>query len=1348
MTLGRHLVFGVLGRGGMGVVYSGFDEQLKRRVAIKRINRRLGDEPARQRSLREAQALARVAHPNIVSVYEAFEVDEQLCIVMELVAGQTLREWLADQRRSPAEILAVLTQAGRGIAAAHAAGLVHRDLKPDNIMIGDDGRVRVMDFGLARAVDGCHDNLEFAVSGAEANYLLLRTITRGGAFIGTPGYMAPEQQLGLAADARSDVFGYCVLAFEALHGLRPFQGRDDAALLAATLEGRVCVIEGALVPAWLDAVIRRGLAVAPDARWPTMDALLDALASDPLARRRRLLRALALFVLAGVLVTVSVYAVLALRAARERTSDETAAATRLQAIEATITRAEGEGDQATAEAAFRAFIADPEHRDTRALTQAWLGRGDRHRANRGAAKAAYAEAYSNAQTPDDEREALLRLSAVFGEDRDGAGLGRSVSLLRARGADDLSLAELGFKAALWQRNIPAAAAELEYVGHSHAAWRPLLDHLARARRLPMTVSAMELLPDGSPARFAVRDAEGTQVVLLDRALQEVGRWRAEGLLSLVPRSTWALAQTDHEARLIDMFSGAVVGRGASGLAPLATFDATGDGVPELFFGRKWPLYGFQRWDGLGRPDMYERGAHPGTDASDSTFDAHAVGDLDGDGVDELAIGFGPWQRFDLRVFRPDARGQLELVAERRLGHIGGLALIRRGERRLLAAFVDNSCPAPELFPDAPHTGGPPGIHLFEWIDGALVEVDFIAIPDSDRFGRFSARDIEAAGDLDGDGRMDLAFSLDRLDREAKPWLMVLRQTEAGFEPLLLAGINLFAGLQLDDDAPIELLITSGMETEMLVLGLGDGLTPPLPQALDPSPPLPLEITDPVLGERWRRAGDLASLTLFDSAAGSLRDAAMMTSDRPTKSALLARAGELFARGDHWREILTLEHEVHDDPQVRGRAGARRADALSRLGRHEEALAAAEAVLRGSAGEVEPSRVASALVADLSALLAPGEQIDVRFDAPLAREWHIQTPGAVHRDPTRSVLEFAIPATRASVAELPIEWNGGPISLEFELDIERLEFGASVEISIADSDGKRWLSVVLAGQGGGGALRQVVGIKSGGGSWSLHSEHEVPSAIRRRRIHAQLTYFPERGHTNVMTANDGELRLGQLSLTMRPKPGLHRLTMASFGDSLESSLALGDIRHLVVRGAHLGSASAEEVVRNRPALLLAENEPRAALESLARTIPPPPRAAMLRLLALSDLGDLARLTEAAPPVLVHADDPQWFGDLALALRRHPLAAATLRGAAGPALLPALGAIWAFAHPHRNDLLMRRELLDGLKELERLVPGTAAERDALRGLLEVRAELWQHSGEAGYARRDREAAAALIGAPPAQ
>jgi eukaryotic-like serine/threonine-protein kinase len=255
--LGRYVVLEPLGTGGMGVVLSAFDVELERRVAIKLMR----DPAGGARLWREAQALAKLSHPNVVTVYEVGVVDDRVYLAMEQVDGSTLRAW-GEARRGWREILDAYLQAGAGLAAAHRAGLVHRDVKPDNILIGDDGRVRIGDFGLVAAV----------TAGA----------TSGG-FAGTMAYAAPEQLRGDAVDARGDQFSFCVALWEALGGARPFGGETPAELAAAIAAGP----RGARMPAWIRAILERGLAADPARRHPSIDDLLAALARDPARRRRR-----------------------------------------------------------------------------------------------------------------------------------------------------------------------------------------------------------------------------------------------------------------------------------------------------------------------------------------------------------------------------------------------------------------------------------------------------------------------------------------------------------------------------------------------------------------------------------------------------------------------------------------------------------------------------------------------------------------------------------------------------------------------------------------------------------------------------------------------------------------------------------------------------------------------------------------------------------------------------------------------------------------------------------------------------------------------------------------------------
>ena len=266
--IGRFAVLRKLGEGGMGVVYAAYDERLARRVAIKLL--RSGEHA---RLVREAQALARLSHPNVTQVYEVGEAHGRIFVAMEYVEGPTLSTWLATPRTA-ADILAVFLQAGEGLAAAHASGLVHRDFKPGNVIVGDDGRARVLDFGLARAGDSMTDG---AVPGATP-VAVGSSLTMTGALLGTPAYMSPEQHAALPIDARSDQFGFCAALFEALYDQRPYPGDTLPELAQSLLLGKLRPPRPrADVPAEVHAAVVRGLAPEPERRWPDMRELLGVL---------------------------------------------------------------------------------------------------------------------------------------------------------------------------------------------------------------------------------------------------------------------------------------------------------------------------------------------------------------------------------------------------------------------------------------------------------------------------------------------------------------------------------------------------------------------------------------------------------------------------------------------------------------------------------------------------------------------------------------------------------------------------------------------------------------------------------------------------------------------------------------------------------------------------------------------------------------------------------------------------------------------------------------------------------------------------------------------------------------
>ncbi|MCY1008446.1 serine/threonine-protein kinase [Nannocystis pusilla] len=306
--IGRFHIHGRLGEGGMGVVYSGFDGELGRSVAIKLMRAALDtDIEARPRLLREAQALARLSHPNVVQIFEVGHHEGRLFVAMEFVDGKTLQAWLRgpDGPRTWRQILDVFIAAGRGLAAAHEVGLVHRDFKPSNVMIGFDGRVRVLDFGLVGSL--ADDEPSPSSSSSQSlhevpNPPVLQTpLTMTGDILGTPAYMAPEQYNGRRCDARADQFSFCVALYEALYGVRPFAGNTAWDALEASERGEIRPPPAdSRVPEWLHAAVVRGLSPDPAARWPSMAALLAELDRDrdgPARMRTTIAVALATLVL-------------------------------------------------------------------------------------------------------------------------------------------------------------------------------------------------------------------------------------------------------------------------------------------------------------------------------------------------------------------------------------------------------------------------------------------------------------------------------------------------------------------------------------------------------------------------------------------------------------------------------------------------------------------------------------------------------------------------------------------------------------------------------------------------------------------------------------------------------------------------------------------------------------------------------------------------------------------------------------------------------------------------------------------------------------------------------------------
>ena len=325
-AIGPFVVLRKLGEGAMGVVYAGFDISLDRKVALKLVRRQLLDKPTvRARMIREAQAMARLSNPHVVQIYQVGEHAGGIYVAMEYIDGLTLVEWLKARQRSWHTILRTVCEAGRGLAAAHAAGLVHRDFKPDNVLVDTQDHARVLDFGLVQTEGGdaeddlarTEDDAPVAstipgLDGVErSNIHWSVRLTQIGKVLGTPAYMSPEQHFGQLSGPYSDQFSFAVTLYEALYGTRPFAGDSWVSIKTQVESGVVPPPPpDSPVPRRLFKILMRGLSTAPERRWPSLAEMLDVLEHDPRRARIRF------GVMAGLLGVASVgsYAVAIARA--------------------------------------------------------------------------------------------------------------------------------------------------------------------------------------------------------------------------------------------------------------------------------------------------------------------------------------------------------------------------------------------------------------------------------------------------------------------------------------------------------------------------------------------------------------------------------------------------------------------------------------------------------------------------------------------------------------------------------------------------------------------------------------------------------------------------------------------------------------------------------------------------------------------------------------------------------------------------------------------------------------------------------------------------------------------------
>ncbi|MDY7229360.1 serine/threonine-protein kinase [Hyalangium rubrum] len=637
----RYVILKPVGQGGMGVVYAAYDPELDRKVALKLL--RPDKDPAPGGSeeaaglLREAQAMARISHPNVITVHDVGTVGERVFIAMEFIQGQNLHEWLRQKPPpSPKEVLRLFHQAGQGLRAAHQAGLVHRDFKPANVLLGQNGRVCVTDFGLARLTPLASDEAETPVQEQEplsrSSALELATaLTQAGLVRGTPKFMPPEQYLGSGsgADARSDQFSFCASLFWALYRKHAVEPRlmVEAATEAAHRQGKAppgtetwrLLPHGTVkapptdvhVPARVRRAVMRGLSLHPEDRFPSMEALLEELSWEQRrGTRRGVLAALGLMGAATAGTGLFVH-------------HQNQVCAGANSLVASVWGPTERQKLATAfSATGRSFAEESAQRVTR-LLDAYAGQWARQ----------HTEACEATRVRGEQTEALLSLRMVCLERRrkslgalvglftgaDGKVVERSVDAASALPglADCRDIESLAEQPAL--PDDPERRASVEQLGEQLAQVRALLDAGRYAQGLEL---ARKLEPQAALTSYRPLQAELSYLLAwllhqqgeveqslgqFERALQDAEASRADRRrLEVLTRFIYALANNGHpeEARRWGDLAQGVLER--VGNEPLVSFDLNVNlGYTALFAGRYQ-----EAWDSFSKARALEGALSP------------------------------------------------------------------------------------------------------------------------------------------------------------------------------------------------------------------------------------------------------------------------------------------------------------------------------------------------------------------------------------------------------------------------------------------------------------------------------------------------------------------------------------------------------------------------------------------------------------------------------------------------------------------------------------------------------------------------------------------------------------------
>ena len=1299
-TIGRYLVLQTLGAGRSGVVHAAYDPHLDRKVAIKRLRDRSAR--AQPAALREALATARLVHPNVVAVHEV-DVDEHgVYIVMEFVRGESLRGWLAAAPRTTAEILAVFIQAGHGLAAAHAAGILHRDFKPDSVLVDRDGRVRVGDFGLARA-----PLVEELTETEELTGLQLGTRSSGARGAPASNDGPADTPATLATGVQADIYSFCRALHDALHGHRPPAPGDRPHAGPAPRK----------VPAWLLAVVDRGLRIDPERRWPTVAALLRALTSDPHEARRRGLRTVAGAALGALLIAAGILGGSRVVASWDHARAEERAAARLAEIEAIAHTPAGA-------AALAAFIADEDHHGTAALALAHLHRGDRSAAagDATAALADHATAYMRATTPATTEAALRSIARGLRDTWSARPLALALDELTATTSVDPELAALRVDQALLAADVIGAAEALP----DGDPRRPVLTALTRGGPTGKIADAPRLTEFAGRPAISACWRDRLDIFEATPALAQLASYTAPVSLDRpLARAGWAISADAGRLHVLDLTRPDPVRLQAAFAGDLVTAgeaDLDADGAIDLYLGPGGDRPGFlviRDVYGDPRPPVP---AHAATHQTDAALESLLLADLGGDPRPELLAGFGASTAFDLRAFRAGSdHDDLTLLVRTTLGRPAGIARLLLPTGRHLAVATDEQHPAPDLFPAPPHVAAPASLHLLR-ADLSLAETSALPLPRRPGGRAFALTDGPLVGDLDGDGRDDMLLGA---ADPAPTALLYVQRPDGSFAATTLVGLRPRLLVDLDADGDPDLL-ASDRDHQLWVLGAGDRPLPrprALPPTRAPAPPL-----DPPLAARWHKAEVLAALGLAGPAARDLADMARLAPE-PLRPQLLGRAAEHAALAGDDPLVVTLSERLFTAQAHRAAALARAAEALVRLGRFTDAGHLVEALAAEPDPQSGPAATRKAL-GDLAHLARNDLRTRLDFRHPLTG-WRIDRPEAVRRAAATDELLLEPVGADERLLSVPLLWTGGPLAVELELELADLERGQELRVTLVDDEGRPW----IGGGSGGSDDDDPLAQRLTGTGWARPWDTLATLPAAPRKLRVRLGLLPRTRQGVRVFESDGHLVRDSFELMAAPTPGRYHLV---FGTASAAPTRLAArVRDLTVHGALLDPAIPADTPHVAAARGLTDGDPAAALAALARDPACTPESSLLEAFALAELGDLDGARAAFSAVLA-TGDPDLLARVHHALRRGPAVALAVRAALGPELLTLAHAVWTpilRRHADLPDTLARaRESLAGL---ELVAPRTPAQARALADLLALRGVLAADAGDLQRAELDLRA-----------